>query len=270
MAANPEVEQEEAEDWLTTYADAVTLLMAFFVLLVSFSKIDIPMFDAVMAGIRDKMSMGEATDSVTEMKQNLEDVVYSMQADQVVSVEQDESGLVLNLSSGAFYEPASAILRKEAIPVLTRIIQVIAAPEYRFFNINVEGHTDDDPIATRMFPSNWELSSARAAGVVRLFVEQGLEMQRMMASGLAESRPKVPNRVRKTGEPIPDNMEINRRVVVRMARMTKAEQGWFLRQVDPENYVTEEDTAAQAGGKPEGVEGERSGMEKGQATAPAQ
>ena len=240
---SPPQEQEEAEDWLVTYADAVTLLMSFFILLVSFSKIDIPTFDAVMAGIREEMNMGKEESTIEEMKVDIQDVVYEMQADQAVQVGMDDLGVTLELSSSAFYEPGSAKLREVALPVLGRIAQIVRADQYRFFNVDVEGHTDDDPISTPKFPSNWELSAARAAGVVRFFGEQGIELQRLKASGFAETRPKVPNRD-KNGAPIPDNQEVNRRVIIHLSKMSREEKGWFLKQVEPDKFVTEDMQAA--------------------------
>lgn len=242
----PDEGEAESEDWLTTYADAVTLLMSFFILLVSFSKIDIPTFDAVMAGIRDEMGMGKQESTVEEMKVQIQDIVYEMQADQAVQVGQDDRGITLELSSAAFYEAGTAKLREPALPLLARIAQIVRADQYRFFSVDVEGHTDDDPISTPMFPSNWELSAARAAGVVRFFGEQGIELQRLKASGFGETRPKVPNRS-KAGEPILENQEVNRRVVVRLSKMSREERGWFLKQVEPDRFVTEDMQSAPPG-----------------------
>ena len=77
----------------------------------------------------------------------------------------------------------------------------------------MQGHTDDTPVNTPAFPSNWELSAARATMVVRLFIQHGMEPTRLAAEGLADTRPKVSNRD-VTGKPLPVNQEINRRVSV--------------------------------------------------------
>ena len=192
--ANKEPE-EEKEDWLVTYADAITLLMAFFVMLLNFSKIDIPKFEEVAAGIKDEIGTGEPTVTPTQMlKIDVQDVVYSMQADEAVDVGTDDQGVVIELSSSAFYKPGSADIRPEAFPVLDKMAQTLDSPRYQTYMIEIEGHTDDDPIHTARYPSNWELSAGRATGVVRLFIEQGMDASRMKASGYAETRPKVPNR----------------------------------------------------------------------------
>ena len=215
---------EEKEDWLVTYADAITLLMAFFVMLLNFSKINIPMFEEVAAGIKDQIGKSESTVTPTQMmKIDIQDVVYSMQADEAVNVETDDQGIMIELASSAFYQPGSADIRPEALPVLQKMAQTLESPRYQTYLVEVEGHTDDDPIRTVRYPSNWELSAGRATGVVRLFVEQGMDASRMKASGFAETRPKVPNRDA-SGAPIRENQSTNRRVILRVYPMSLEER----------------------------------------------
>ena len=109
----------------------------------------------------------------------------------------------------------------------------LATPLYKQFNINVEGHTDDDPINTPRYPSNWELSSNRAATVVRFIISQteedtrvdpngqkyGVERNRLKATGYADTQPKVPNRDANDA-PIRANQIANRRVVIRISKHT--------------------------------------------------
>ena len=78
--------------------------------------------------------------------------------------------ITLELDSGAFFRPGSAELVAQAIPFLEQVYDEIATPLYKDFNITVEGHTDDEPISTDRFPSNWELSGNRAATVVGSFI----------------------------------------------------------------------------------------------------
>ena len=231
--------QDEPEDWLVTYADAITLLMAFFVMLVSFSKIDIPLYERVAAGISEEIGKQDYRVSPTELlKIDLQDVVYTLEADEVVDVATDDRGIVLELSSSAFYKPGSADIRDEAIPVLSKMAQALSAPRYRNYVIEVEGHTDDDPISTVRFPSNWELSAGRATRVVRFFVSQGMEASRMKAAGFAETRPKVPNRTPE-GAPIPENQAQNRRVVVRAYPMSLEEREEQARFMEIEEFTSE-------------------------------
>ena len=231
----PKADEAESEDWLTTYADAITLLMAFFVMLVSFSKIDLPMFEEVAAGIRDKIGAGGSANAektpMKVMKLDLESAVMTMQVDDAVKIGSDSKGIVIELASSAFYKPGSADILDAAIPVLAELHDVLASPRYRTFMIEVEGHTDDDPISTVRYPSNWELSAGRASQVVRFFVEAGMDMKRMKASAYAETRPKVPNRTA-DGAPIRENQATNRRVEVRVFPMSLEEQRTRQRKVD--------------------------------------
>lgn len=218
----PPEEEEENEDWMTTYADAITLLMAFFIMLVSFAKVDIPTFEKVAAGIRSEIGNTEIPSPTELMLVDLQDVVYSMQADKAVEVGEDDRGIIVELASSQFYRPGSAEILPQALPVLTQMAQTVMLPKYGQFVVEVEGHTDDDPISTPVFPSNWELSTGRATRVVRFLVDQGMDQDRLKASGYGASRPKVPNRTA-SGVPIPENQSENRRVVVRLYPLSQRE-----------------------------------------------
>lgn len=240
--------EEDKEDWLTTYADAITLLMAFFVMLLNFSKIDIPAFEEAAAGIANEIGMGpKEVSPISLMVLDLQDMVYNMQADEVVEVEKDDKGVVIELASSAFYKPGSAEIRDEAIPVLDQIAEMLTQPRYRTYMIEIEGHTDDDPIHTALYPSNWELSAGRATRVVRHFIERGMDYTRLKASGFAETRPKVPNRDEQ-GAPIPENQSENRRVIVRVYPMSLDQRAQFQRRieiVDLDNEIQLQDAPQQ-------------------------
>lgn len=215
----PPSKDEENEDWLITYADAVTLLMAFFVLLVSFSKIDQELFDKVSSGLQSDLANKKATSQPYEaLREKIEDITTDQDAQRVVQIGADGEGITLELDSNAFFKPGSAFLREEALPFLKSIHRELTAEAFKFFNVAVEGHTDNDPISTVQFPSNWELSTARASTVVRYFIGEGMESTRLKAAGYAETQPKVPNQDPVTQEPIPENKAKNRRVVIRINR----------------------------------------------------
>jgi len=226
MSRPPPIEEQEqeSEDWLTTYADAITLLMAFFVMLLTFSKIDIPAFEEAAAGIKNEIGLGRDGNPIEKIKNDIIDVVYDMQADKVVQVRTDNKGITIELASSAFYLPGSADFRPEALPVLDKIGKLLIAPRYQAYTVEVEGHTDDDPIHTDRYPSNWELSAGRATRVVRQFIEQGMDFRRLKAIGYAETRPKLPNR-KPDGTPIPENMSDNRRVVINVYPMSLQDRG---------------------------------------------
>lgn len=207
--------QEADEDWMTTFADMVTLLLTFFIMLVSISKVDVVLFEQVKAGVAKGIGNRDTVRPIQLLKIDVQDAVQAMKLEDVVAVGTDDQGLTIEFASSAFYEPGSAEIREEAIPALQRIAATIAAERYTGFQIEVQGHTDDTGIATEIFPSNWELSASRATRVVRFFADTGITPERMEAIGYADTRPKVPNRDA-YGDPLPANQDINRRVVVRV------------------------------------------------------
>ena len=229
--AMPEKEfEEDKEDWLITYADAITLLMAFFVMLLTFAEYDIPAFEEAAAAIKSNMSGRDTTSPIQLLRIDVQDVVYNMQADQVVKVETDDKGVIIELSSSAFYKPGSADIREQAFPVLEKLTQTLLAPRYHTYIIEVEGHTDDTPINTQAFPSNWELSSGRATRVIRFLADNEIEPFRMKATGYADTKPKAPN-LDPQGVPILENRVKNRRVAIRIFPMSLDERQVFLQKV---------------------------------------
>lgn len=207
----------EEEDWMTTYADAITLLMAFFVMLVSFSKVDLPAFEEAMAGIKNELGREEAPKRpMFTLQQNLNSILEEVQIDQdEVLTGFDESGVVIDFDSGSFFKPGSAELLPTAKKILVEIAYELAQSPYDLYFVDVEGHTDDAPINTPQFPSNWELSTARATGVVRFLIEADVQPERLKASGYADVKPKLPNKDL-FGEPIPENRKKNRRISIRL------------------------------------------------------
>ena len=145
-------------------------------------------------------------------------IIHINALEKVMSVEEDDDGITLELSSGAFYHPGSAKFKREAIPVLEEVSLILRDFDYDAYEINIEGHTDDVPISSKTYPSNWELSANRATNVVRFFIADGLTPELLSATGHAETKPKVPN-LDEDGNPIAQNRELNRRVTVRVKRI---------------------------------------------------
>ncbi|WP_289078316.1 flagellar motor protein MotB, partial [uncultured Thalassospira sp.] len=104
------VEEEVNEDWLATYADAITLLMAFFVMLVSFSKVELPVFEKVQAGIAEQIGKRDVVRPTQVLETDLKDVVFNMAMDSAVNVSTDDEGILMEMGSGAFFQPGSANL----------------------------------------------------------------------------------------------------------------------------------------------------------------
>ncbi len=127
----------------------------------------------------------------------------------------------LQINSAAFFASGSATLSSSGKSILQEVAGNLKSDQFNDYQITVEGHTDDTPIDTVQFPSNWELSTARAAAVVHFFLEQGISPQKLRAAGYADTFPIAPNRDA-NGNPIPDNQAQNRRVVIKLEKIDKA------------------------------------------------
>jgi chemotaxis protein MotB len=219
----PPQEEPVDESWMATFADAITLLMAFFVMLLTFAEYDIPAFDEAAAAISERVGGTASENPSGILRRELEDQMYDMQADQAVEISKDSRGIVIEIRGGAFFKPGSAEIRPAAEDVLREISKKISKPKFKCFYVEVIGHTDDMPIRSDRFPTNWELSAARAARIVRFFGENQVEKNRLKASGFADTKPKVPN-LDDQGRPIAENRATNRRIEVKIERMNVEDQ----------------------------------------------
>ncbi len=128
---------------------------------------------------------------------------------------------IFQFSSAAFFASGSATLSDAGRAILGGLLDKLQSPRFAAYRITVQGHTDDEPISSVQFPSNWELSAARAAAVVRFFVEHGIPAQNLRAAGYADTHPLAPDRDA-AGNPIPENQAKNRRVVIELEKIDHA------------------------------------------------
>jgi chemotaxis protein MotB len=212
-------EEEVSEDWLVTYADAITILMAFFVLMFSISEPSPEKFDEVAGGILEEIDGKNAAkaEAMMVLAQELQDTVSSLEESDDGSAEASDGGLTFNFKNAKMFKGGSAVVIPEAEPLLDRVAQLVSLMGVTNYTIEVEGHTDDVPISTKQFPSNWELSASRAAAVVRWLISRGIDPERLRAVGYGDTQPLEPN-LDDTGEAIPENREINRRIVIKVER----------------------------------------------------
>lgn len=199
---------ENRERWLLTYADLITLLLAFFVIMYSMSQLDAKKFGAVSAAFtgilqgsrpgrhqnaRDAKRGGGVlkTGRLRLVHHQLQERVSLAGMTASVSAEVTERGLVVHVREGALFTEAKADLTPGACAILSLIgEQIRDVPNH----VRIEGHTDARPIATPRFPSNWELSAARATAVLRYLIDStGFSPMRISASGYGEFRPVTPN-----------------------------------------------------------------------------
>ncbi len=210
---------EVSEDWLVTYADAITILMAFFVMMFSISEPSPDKFDEVAGGILEEMEGKNAAKAQDMMilAQQMQETAQSFDESGDASVDTSNKGMTFNFQNASMFAAGSAIVLEDAEPLLDRVAQLVSLMGVTNYSIEVEGHTDDVPIETKQFPSNWELSAARAAAVVRWLISRGIEPDRLRAVGYGDTQPVVPN-LEEDGTPIPENREENRRIVIKIER----------------------------------------------------
>jgi chemotaxis protein MotB len=232
-------EHENLERWLVSYADFITLLFAFFVVMYAISSINEGKYrvlsDAIIQAFNERQTsekmvplgaqhaemlqgtgkpIGKSTPQKSapnpiaeHMKTIAKDVRKAMETlvkQGQVKVTQSERGITVEINASTLFASGDATLQPASIEALSAVAKVLAETDNP---IQVEGHTDNIPINSPNFPSNWELSSSRAGSVVRLFTEQGVPPSRLVAIGYADNKPLDVNTT-------PDGRARNRRVNV--------------------------------------------------------
>jgi len=201
-------DHEHLERWLLTYADLITLLLAFFVVMYSMSQVDAKKFGKMAQALNGVLKGGESLvkhknealnkghglldiGNLRMIQQKIEERFKEIDRQNDIKTEITERGLVVHIMESALFKDASANLEPRALEILDLIADKTRdIPNH----IRVEGHTDDRPINTIRFPSNWELSSARATEVVRyLSQSHHIPPDRISALGYGEYRPVRPN-----------------------------------------------------------------------------
>ena len=216
MSKPPPPPRQNDDSWMTSYSDVVTSLLAFFVLIISVSTIDQRKIEYIQESIQTEVLKKSYEKPFVTLEDKLKDIIENKNLQKDVFVEADNTGINITFSSGVLYQSGSANLLKNMKPFLNEMSKMIKEMKYDDILIEVEGHTDDVPIKTVEFPSNWELSASRATHVVRYFMDNGIAKNKLKASGFADSRPKVPNIIE--GKPSRENRAINRRVKVSVRR----------------------------------------------------
>lgn len=201
------------ESWMNTYGDMVTLLLCFFVMMLAASSVDMAKFEQIQAGMQEGVGKVKVSRPIEMMMVELSDDIQSMDMSDEISIGSDVQGVVLEFGGDTFFDENSAELKPTAIPVLKRIAATLQSDRYIKFDFSIEGHTSNKKVAGDKYPSNWELSAARAATVARFFEERGIARTRLKISGFYDNVPKYPN-LDPFGEPIPQNQAKNQRVVI--------------------------------------------------------
>ena len=236
------IEESESADWLYTFADLMTLLLVFFVLLFSLSSVEVERFEVAMRSLNEAFQGEPGANSVidlpheapvkTEVPERIEEVLPASdlsdeQADKPMENEAEklntaldtalqsltedianelqvevltdavevgspkDGKLMVKVSGDLLFPSGSAEFNPEMMSVLDSMVLTLKKnPEMK---LSIHGHTDDIPIETARFPSNWDLSAIRATNVLRYMVRGGLEVERVSATGYGDSKPVVLN-----------------------------------------------------------------------------
>jgi len=196
--------------WVMTYGDLVTLVLTFFVLLLAISVPDEKKLKEAMEEIQKALSISVDKPKVEGIESQLREFIEEENLSNMVVVEHTTRGVKLRVGADFAFDTGKAILKREQELLLDGIGQIISE---RSNKIEISDHTDTDPISTGQFPSNWELSSARASAVANyLNIAWNLQGARITAIGRSEYFPKYlpPNE--------PENMERNRRVEIEIIK----------------------------------------------------
>ena len=201
-------DSNSAPEWMVTYSDMVTLLLAFFILLYAYSVVDMQRFQEVLSAIQISLGAGEGVldrspfisdpDGVNpSAPSQLEQILLTYEAVQryieqggltdYIHPRLEERGVVLEIEDSILFDPGRAEIKAEAKKILQKVTGIIKSVPNQ---IIVEGHTDNVPMNTPRYPSNWELSVDRAVRVVRYFIEeQHIRPERFIATGYSEYHP---------------------------------------------------------------------------------
>jgi len=230
---------DEQEEWQLSLADMMTLILTFFVVIVSISVVDAERYQEVSESFKQGLARKPTQqfkpakpeeqlpepapaayprsfeEAAREERKPL-DAVYEDLATRFageshsMTLERRPHSVAVNLRGSVLFDLGTADLTPKARTILAEVGDVLWGLPYRFV---IEGHSDNIPIHNDRYPSNWELSAARASSVARFLMERGFPPERFTVVGRADTRPMVPNQD-EAGLPIPRNQLLNRRVVV--------------------------------------------------------
>ena len=205
LKPQPQEEEAGAPAWMVTFADMMTLLLCFFALLLSFSQVDATKYPLFIGSIKDAFGTtkdskltavpGQGTPVLVDQsaQQTLLEELQSLTPNSFSHTKSNKGKVVLlSVPGKVLYESGEAELKPEMHAHLRKIAELVRSKPS--MKLRVDGHTDDIPIRTPSYASNWELSSARATAVIRFLIEEcGVPADRLVAGGYADTRPLAAN-----------------------------------------------------------------------------
>ncbi|MBT9249320.1 MULTISPECIES: flagellar motor protein MotS [Bacillus] len=224
---------QSSSGWMVTFTDLVTLILVFFILLFSMSQIDLQKFKAAVDSIQKEGSGLQPDQTAIDQKdtpssdakkqenqqdqllQKVNTYIQEHQLNAKMTAKRDERGVVLVLQEAVLFDSGEAKVLENAETLLHQIAVLLQTIPN---DIQVEGHTDSRNISTYRYPSNWELSAARASGVIQYFTaKEKLPSKRFIAVGYADTKPVKDN---KTNEHMKENRRVE--IVIKKSKTTSS------------------------------------------------
>ncbi|MFQ5651980.1 MAG: flagellar motor protein MotB [bacterium] len=194
--------KKEEQPWLLSYGDMVTLLLAFFVLFFAISQVDQVKFEMIMEYFSKSESM-----PLHVLEEKFKEMVREHQLEESVDVALTPDGLLVNFQDNILFDSGKADLKPNSFPILGALAEILNSPDVAGRHIQVQGHTDSVPLSqSALYPSNWELSTARSSSVIRYLLTREVESGRFVAVGFADTRLKAQESEGNRG------LSVNRRV----------------------------------------------------------
>ncbi len=223
------INDDDEATWLVTYADLMTILLVFFVLLFTLSAFKKEQYKNTIEEIKINIKTNQNLTGLEELIEVTENMDTKITIEDITGMHSQEKSLlrkiirfaktssekqnistkildgkiIVSVRGKALFKSGSASLNTTAISIFNEIIQIL--DDYPEYNINIKGHTDNVSISTDIFPSNWELSAVRATTVLKYLISKGINPKRLTATGYGKIMPLVPNTSKK-------NRALNRRV----------------------------------------------------------
>jgi len=225
-------EPENHERWLISYSDFITLLFAFFVVMYSISAVNLGKYKVFSDALGDAFGgkgaakpvntevpnqplpnpalkhraelLRKEKEQMGKLAQDLLSTLAPLVKEGKVRVTQNSRGVSVEINASVLFDPGDARLTSASVEALRAVAGLLKDDAHK---VQVEGHSDNQPISNAHFPSNWELSAVRASSVVRLFIDAGVAPERLTAVGFSANEPVASNAT-------PEGRARNRRVAV--------------------------------------------------------
>ncbi|MCB9060682.1 MAG: OmpA family protein [Halobacteriovoraceae bacterium] len=215
-----EEEEEEGELWLLSYADMMTLVACFFILMMAFAHYDPVGFTEKTKVVAQHFNKDKFKNSMTKMDELTEEIAKHPKMKDMTKITVHDSEVIINFSSTVLFEDGGWTLTPEVSLLLDSMIDIIKTLNENY-QIIVEGHSDNGPIPKNIpFKSHWALAGARAASVIERFEYFGFDPKNLRAVSHGDTRPVLPNTDKK-GLPLEENIRMNRRVVIKVIKPLK-------------------------------------------------